>query len=112
MDDAGYLGPGFVNSAVYDVARTVDAVVQLAEIRRGQNIAFKIDLDEAGSGDFLVQHAVGVDQKRLFLAWHSHRDMIRHHIGHAVKLDKPITGNQVEAKDRKTVVYGKSVVGR
>src|SRR3546814_11929683 len=97
MDDAGDLGPGFVNSAVYDVARTVDAVVQLAEIRRGQNIAFKVDLDEAGSGDFLVQHAVGVDQKRLFLAWHSHRDMIRHHIGHAVKPDKPIHGSQVDS---------------
>jgi DNA ligase (NAD+) len=47
------------------VARLVDAVVGVGF---PQDVALEVDLDQAGSGDFLVEQAVEVDQQVIVVA--------------------------------------------
>jgi hypothetical protein len=99
VDDAVDVRLGLVEGAVDDEARLVDAVVQLAEVRLGQDVAVVVDLDQARGGDFLVQHAVGVDEEGALLARHPRRDVVGDHVRHFVERHQPVAGGKVDAGD-------------
>ena len=57
-----------------------------------------VDLDQARRGDLLVHHPVGIDQEGARLARHARRDVVGHHVGHAVEIDQPVAGGEVDAR--------------
>ena len=73
-----------MHGAVDHVAGLVDAVVQIAEVGGGENAAVMAHLDQAGGRDLLVHHAVCVDEKGTVFTGHARRNMVGHHVGHAV----------------------------
>jgi hypothetical protein len=98
VDDARDIVTRLVDRAVDDVSGLVDAIIQSAEIGPGQDLSIEVHLDQAGGGDFLVQHAVGIDQERAGFSGHAGRDVIGDHVRHAIERDQPVAGGQVDAR--------------
>ncbi len=96
VDHAVHVMARGVHRAVDHVAGLVDAVVHVAKVRLGQDGAVQVHLDQAGRRDLFVHHPVGVDEERVVFARHAGRDVVGHHVGHAVKLDQPVTGGQID----------------
>ena len=82
-----------VDGAVDHVARLVDAVIGIGF---PQDVTFKIDLDQARSGDFLVEQAIQVDQQVFVIAGDTRGDVVVNQVGHAVDVGQPVTGCEVE----------------
>ena len=85
-----------MNGTVDDVTCFVDAVIQITKIGLVQNVAMDVNFDQARGGNLFIHHAVGVDQKSAFLAGHTARDVIGHHVGHAINIHQAITRRQVD----------------
>ena len=83
--------------AVDHEAGAVDAVVEaVVELRLGEDVAVVVDLEQARRGDLLVEQAVGVDQEGIVLARHPHRDVVGDQVGHAVEVDQPVAGGEID----------------
>ena len=98
VDDAVHLGASLVHRTVDHIAGFVDAVVQVAKVGLGQDVAIVVNFDEARRGDFFVHHAVGVDEKSTVFAGHARRDVVGHHVGHAVDGHQAVTSRQIHPR--------------
>src|SRR6202158_3825948 len=87
-----------MHRAMDNVAGLVHAVVKGSEIGRAENLAVVVDLDQARRGNLLVQHPVGVDQKRARLTRYARRYVVGDHVGHAVELDQAITRRKIDGR--------------
>jgi hypothetical protein len=83
---------GHMDGAVDDEAGDVDVIIGGVE----QRVAFDVDLDQAGSVDLFVQHAIGVDQKLIRGSRHPAGDMVGDHLGHAVQRRQTIAGRKID----------------
>ena len=81
-----------VDRAVNDETGNVDVIVRLIE----QRVAVDIDFDQAGSVDFLVEHAVRIDQELVGCARHAAGDVVGHHLGHPVHRGEPVAGREID----------------
>jgi hypothetical protein len=95
MDHAGDVMSCSMDRAVDHIPGFVDAVVQLSEVGLAQYVAVHIDLDQAGRGDFFVEHPVRIDQERVVLPRYRRRDVIGHHVRHVVVRDQAIARSEV-----------------
>ena len=59
--------------------------------------ALAVDLDQAGGGDFLEHHAVGVDQELVIGAGNLGGDMGEDQIVPVVQRDQPVAGGEIDA---------------
>ena len=82
-----------VHRAVNHVAGLVDTVVGGVE----NDFAVDVDLDHAGGGHLLVQHAVGVDQELVVCSRHARRNVVGDHLGHAEFMHEPVAGGEIDA---------------
>src|SRR5207237_800150 len=83
------VGARFVDGAVDDVARLVDA--ELGGIE--EDVAREVDLDEARGRHLVVEQAVRIDEERALLARHPRADVIRGELRHAVEVHEPVGGS-------------------
>src|SRR2546423_15447033 len=90
--------PRRMHSAMDNVAGLVHAVAKGSEFGRAENLPIVVALDQARRGNLLVQHAVGVDQKRVLLTGYARRNVVGDHDGHAVELDEAITRRKIDAR--------------
>ncbi len=60
------------------------------EVRLGQLVAFKVDLDQAGCRDLLEEHAVWVEKERVVLPRHPRGDMRGPKVGPSLHGGDPI----------------------
>ena len=92
---AGDLGPRLVDGAVDHVAGLVDVVVG-----RGlpDDLAVDVDLHQAGRGDLLVEQPVEIEQQHVVFAGHARGDVVIDEVGHAVFVDQPVAGGEVEPR--------------
>ena len=98
VDHARHFRPRRMHGAMDNVAGLVHAVAKGSEIGRAENLAIVVDLDQARRGNLLVQHPVGIDQKRALLTGYARRNMVGDHVGHAVELDQAITRGKIDAR--------------
>ena len=84
---------GHMNGAVNDEAGDVDVIVRRVE----QRVALDIDLDQAGSIDLLVEHAVRIDQELVGCPRHTAGDVVGDHLGHPVHRGEAVAGSKVHA---------------
>ena len=82
-----------VNGAVDHKAGLVDRILRGVE----QDLAIDVDADEAGGGDLVVQHAVGVEQELVGGAGDACRNVVRGQLGHVEHFRQPVGGCQVDA---------------
>src|SRR5262245_44705599 len=61
------------------------------------DLAVDVDLYQAGSGDFLVEQAVEIEQDNIFLTRHTRGDVIVDEICHAIDVDEAITRGEIKA---------------
>ncbi|KAG0923630.1 hypothetical protein G6F31_019432 [Rhizopus arrhizus] len=76
------------------IAGRIDAVTGG---RRAEDIAGQIDLDQAGRGDFVIHHAVGVDQQVIVRAGDARGDMVVDQVAHSEVRHQPVAGGQLDA---------------
>jgi len=98
VNHAGHFGPRRMHGAVDNVAGLIHAVVKGSEIGRAEDVAIVVDLDQARRRNLLVQHAVGVDQKGVLFRRDAGRNVIGHHVGHAIQLDEAITRREIDPR--------------
>src|SRR5262245_2417816 len=96
-----------MNRAVNHVSRFIDVVVGVG---LPDDLAVDVDLYQAGSGDFLVEEAVEIEQKHIFLARNARGDVVIDEIGHVVDIDEAITGGEIEP--RLPLLWRNSVLDR
>src|SRR5438045_4377205 len=65
-----------------------------------------VDLDQAGGGDLVEEHAVGVDQEMILRSRHARRDVRVHEVFPAEVRDEPVAG-----RDRKSTRLNSSHLG-
>ena len=95
VNDAHDVVARLVHRAVDDVAGRVHRVVEAVRLR--DHVAGEVDLDQAGGGDLLVQHAVGVDQDVVLRPGDARGDVVVDEVGHAVARDQPVARGEVDA---------------
>jgi hypothetical protein len=78
-----------------DKSGVVDAV---AGTGVEHDVSVEVDLQQAGRGDLVVHHAVGVDEEVPFLAGHARRDVVIDKVIHAVVVDEAIAGGEIDAR--------------
>src|ERR1700732_218023 len=88
---AGVLA-NLVDCRVNREAGRVDAVGALCEL-----VAVEIDLDEAGSGNFVEHQPVWVDQEMMLRTWPPRRNMRVDQIVPAVMRDEAVAGGKIDA---------------
>ena len=98
VDHAGHFRPRRMHGAMDNVAGLVHAVAKGSEIGRAENLPIVVDLDQARRGNLLIQHPVGIDQKRSVLTRHARRNVVGDHVGHGVELDEAITRRKIDAR--------------
>ena len=94
MRHAVHVVLGHVDGAVNDEAGDVDVIVGGVE----QRVALDIDLDQAGGVDFLVEHAVSVDQELVGRPGHPAGDVVGDHLGHPVHRRQPVAGREIDPR--------------
>ena len=70
----------------------------VAVIGLQQGLPLDIDLDEARRGDFLVQHAVRIDQILVIMPRDLCADMVVDQIGHAVERHQAIARREIDPR--------------
>ena len=60
--------------------------------------AIEINLYQARGGDFVIGHAVRVDEEMAFLARHARRDVVVDEVVHAEMMDQAVAGGEVHAR--------------
>ena len=98
MNHAANLGTRGVHGAVNDGPRPVQPVAEIAVVRRGEDVAVMVDLEQARGGDFLVHQAVGVNEEAALFARDARRNVVSHHVGHPVKVHQPVTRGEIDAR--------------
>ena len=84
---------GSVDGAVDDEARRVHGKRRLLQL-----VALLVDLDQAGGGDLVEEHAVGVDQEMILRSRHARRDVRVHEVFPAEVRDEPFPEPLLNAK--------------
>ena len=95
MEDALHVGPRPVDRGMQIEAGHVDVV---AVIGLQQRPALDIDLDEARRGDFLVQHAVRIDQILVVMPRDLCADMVVDQVGHAIERHQAIARREIDPR--------------
>src|SRR5450755_2872439 len=98
MNDAVNVGSRRMHRAVNHVTGFVDAVIERTEIWLAENRTVVFHLDQDRRSNLLVQHAVGIDEKSIVLSRYSGRNMVGHHVGHAVQRDKTVASREMDAR--------------
>ena len=91
--DAIDVMPRHMNCAMDHKSRGVNVVVGSVE----QHVAIDVDLDQTGRIDFLIEHAVGIDQEMIGLTGNATRDVVRNQFGHVVHRRQTVAGSQIDA---------------
>jgi hypothetical protein len=81
-----------VNGAVNGEARRIDRPGAVAHF-----VSLHVDFDQAGSGDLIEHHAVGIDEKVEFGSRHAGGDVGEDQVIPMEMRDQPIGGSQVDA---------------
>src|SRR5688500_1023057 len=89
------------------VNRTVDGEARLVHVitLTGELVAFDVDLDQRRRGDFLEQHAVGIDQELVGSARHAARDVRAEHVGPAHHCSEAVRSGEIDARLPLAVVH-------
>ena len=95
VDHGAHVGPRAMDRAVDHVAGLVDVIVG---VRLPDDVAVEVDLGEAGSGDFLVEQAVQIDQDVVIGPGNARRDVVVREIRHPVAVDQAVAGGQLHAR--------------
>ena len=95
VQHAGDVRARLVDRTVDHVARFVDAVVGL---RFPNDLALDIDFGEARCRDFLVEHAVKVDQQVVLAARDARGDVVVDQVGHGILVEQAIAGGEIDAR--------------
>ena len=74
-----------------DEARRIDRVIGAA-----QNVALLVHLDQRRGGDFLEEHAVGVEQEMVVRVRNARRDMGAGHVAPPVLGGKLVAGREID----------------
>ena len=93
VDHAIHLVPCSMDAAVHDVTGLVDVVLGRIE----QDVAGKVELDEARSMHLVVEQAVRIDEERVVLARNARADVIGGHFRHAIQIDQAIARGEIGA---------------
>ena len=83
-----------MDGAVNHEAGDVNVIVGGVE----QRVALDIDLDQAGSVDFLVEHPVGVEQELIGCPRHAAGDVVGHHLGHPIHRGETVAGRKIDPR--------------
>ena len=78
------------------------------EWRRLNGLTTEVDFHQIGRGDFLKHQPIGIDQKMMFRAGNTYRNVGENQIGHAVMRNQAITGGQLFTQ----ALFGSAALGR
>ena len=92
VQHAAYIVTSGMDATVNDESSGVDGVRAVAQL-----VAVLIDLDQAGCGDLVKQHPIGVDEEMVFGAGHARADMRKDQVGPAVERHQAVTSGQINA---------------
>src|SRR5271169_5013945 len=92
MNDAAGILADFVYSRVNGEAGRIDMVRGLTE-----QVAVKVDLDQAGGGDFVEHQPVRIDEEMMFRPGHPGGDMGIDQIVPAVIGNQSVAGGKIDA---------------
>src|SRR5262249_14717071 len=67
-------------------------------VRFPDDVTVNMDLHEAGSGDFLVEQAIKIDQQHIFLAGNTRRDVVVDEVRHSVDVDKTVASRKIKPR--------------